>query len=189
MTLRRLHRGLAVALGLFIALHLFNHLAGLAGQDAHRRVQEALRPVYRNGLVEPLLLLAMTLQAGVGLRLLTARHRLTLQTASGGYLALFLLIHVGAVMTARWQGIDTDLAFAAAGLHAHTPWPLVFALYYGLAVTAVFAHLSVPIARRQPTAARFVLGSGVVVVLALVLLLSGRIYPLDIPARLISAFP
>ncbi|MBL9052353.1 MAG: hypothetical protein JNN02_01375 [Tabrizicola sp.] len=190
MMVRRLHRGLALILGFFLVLHLGNHLAGLWGQDAHLAVQKVLRPLYRNPLVEPLLLAAVAVQVGLGLTLMFRRRRMTLQTLSGGYLALFLMIHVGAVMTARWQGTDTTLAFAAAGLHAHAPWPQVFALYYGLAVFAVFAHLSVPLGRRASLlAARVVLGLGAAVALALVLLLAGRITPLIIPQELIAAFP
>lgn len=189
MTLRTVHRGLAVALGLFIALHLGNHLAGLGGQDSHRAVQETLRTVYRHPVVEPLLLAAVAAQVVVGLILVTRRRRLTLQTASGLYLALFLAVHLGAVLTARWQGTDTDLAFAAAGLHAGQPWPVVFGLYYGLAVLAVFAHLSVPLSRLSPLAGRAALVLGGALGVTLVTLLSGQVTPLTIPPALIAAFP
>lgn len=189
MTARRLHRWLGFAVGLFIALHLANHLAGLAAQDVHGAVLQALRIVYRSGLVEPLLLAGLALQAVLGLRLALRKRRLTLQSLSGGYLALFLAIHVSVVLTARWQGTETDLAFAAAGLHAGAPWPVVFGLYYGLAVIAVFAHLSVPLGRRHPTGGRLMLGAGVLCAGLLVLLLAGVITPLAIPVPLIAAFP
>ncbi len=188
MTTRRLHRALAGVLGLFLALHLGNHVAGVLGQDTHRRVQDALRLIYRNRAVEPLLLAAVALQAGLGLALLVKRRRLTLQTATGAYLAVFLLIHVAVVLTSRWQGTDTTLAFAAAGLHADAPWPQFFALYYGAAVFSVFAHVSVPLGRRHRTAARGVLGLGAGVASLLVLLLAGFITPLSIPPSLIAAF-
>ena len=189
MRLRRLHRGLAVLLGAFLVLHLGNHLAGLWGQAAHGAVQDALRVVYRNPVVEPLLLAAVCFQIGAGLLLLSRRPRLTRQSLSGAYLALFLVIHLGAVLAARWQGTETDLAFAAAGLHAPLPWPLVFAAYYGLAVMAVFAHLSVPLSRHAPTLGRAVLVAGGAVALALVALLAGLVTPLTIPPALVAAFP
>lgn len=189
MTLRRLHRGVAVLLGLFLLLHLGNHLAGLWGQGAHRAVQDALRVVYRNPIVEPLLLAAVCFQISAGLMLLARRPRVTLQTLSGAYLALFLLVHLGAVLAARWQGTATDLAFAAAGLHAPLPWPLVFAVYYGLAVMAVFAHLSVPLSRRAPGLGLAVVVAGGVVSVSLVALLAGLVTPLVIPPGLIAAFP
>ena len=114
---------------------------------------------------------------------------MTLQTLSGAYLALFLTIHIAAVLAARWQGIDTDLAFAAAGLHASAPWPLIFAPYYGLAVLAAFAHLSVPISRMHRLAGQTTLALGAAVALAMVLLLAGLITPLTIPPALVAAFP
>jgi hypothetical protein len=189
MTARRLHLALAGLLGLFLALHLGNHLAGLWGQGTHAAVQDAVRLIYRNALVEPLLLAAFGLQVALGQALLIRRPRLTLQTASGAYLALFLVIHVGIVLGARWQGTDTTLAFAAAGLHAPAPWPAIFAVYYGLAVLSVFAHLSVPLGRRNRVAARVLLGAGAATALTLVLLLAGAVTPLVIAPDLIAAFP
>lgn len=189
MTLRRLHRELAVGLGLFLVLHLGNHLAGLFGQEVHRSLQTALRTIYRAPVVEALLLAAVAVQVGLGLALLYRRQRLTLQTVSGAYLALFLAIHVGVVLWSRWQGVETDLAFAAAGLHAPAPWPAVFAVYYGLAVAAVFAHLSVPLSRRAPALGRATLCLGVALALVLVALLAGLVTPLTIPPQLIAAFP
>ncbi|MBL9048113.1 MAG: hypothetical protein JNK34_12525 [Tabrizicola sp.] len=187
--IRTLHRGLAIVLGLFLALHLGNHLAGFCGQDTHLALQTALRQIYRHPLIEPLLLAALALQAGLGTGLLVRQRRLTLQTASGAWLALFLMIHVGAVLTARWQGTDTTLAFAAAGLHAPFPWPQLFAAYYGLAGFAVFAHLSVPLGRRHKTLGHLLLAAGSVIAVALVLLLAGWVTPLTIPSALIATFP
>jgi succinate dehydrogenase/fumarate reductase cytochrome b subunit len=189
MTPRHLHRLLAVFLGLFLALHLGNHLAGFWGQETHGTAQAAVRIFYRNPVVEALLLAAICFQICLGLMLLTRRRRLTLQTLSGGYLALFLLIHLAAVLSARWQGTETDLAFAAAGMHAPLPWPMVFAAYYGLAVMAVFAHLSVPLSRRNGLAGRVCLVTGAALAGGLVALLSGLVTPLKIPPALIAAFP
>lgn len=187
--MRHAHRALAVVLALFLALHLGNHLAGLWGQDTHRAVQMALRSLYRQPVVEAALLAALLTQALLGLALLLRRRRVTLQTASGGYLALFLCIHLGVVLSSRAAGTDTDLAFAAAGLHAPAPWPAVFAAYYGLAVAAVFAHVSVPLSRRNATLGRAVLAFGVALSLTLVALLAGLVVPLTIPPALVAAFP
>lgn len=189
MTVRRLHRGLALCLALFLALHLGNHLAGVFGQDVHGLVQTALRPIYRHPVIEPVLILALIVQIGLGLRLLTRRAKVTTQTLSGAYLAVFLLVHLGAVFAARLQGIDTDLAFAAAGLHAGQPWPILFGFYYGLAVLSVFAHLSVPLDRRLPGLGPLVLVIGTTLSALVVALLAGLVTPLSIPSALILAFP
>lgn len=187
--MRRAHRTLGLLLALFLSLHLGNHLAGLAGQDVHHAVQNGLRLGYRHPLVEPLLFLALAAQAGTGGALLLRRRRATLQTLSGGYLALFLAIHLGAVLAARGRGTETDLAFAAAGLHAPAPWPVLFATYYGLAVLALFAHLSVPLARHHPRTGRATLATGAGAAVVLVALLAGLVTPLRIPPALVAAFP
>jgi len=187
--LRLCHLASAGLLGTFVLLHLGNHAAGLAGQELHRTVQAWLRPLYL-GWMEPLLLLSCAVQLATGLRLAWARRRAKgralLQPLSGLYLALFLSIHVCAVLAARDDGIETDLAFAAAGLHAGLWW-LFFAPYYGLAVLALGLHVSVPLGRHRPRAARLLVVGSVVLTVLLVLLLAGVITPLTIPPALIEA--
>ncbi|MFM7446922.1 MAG: hypothetical protein ACKO2N_24020 [Tabrizicola sp.] len=189
MTLRRLHRFTAIALCLFLALHLANHLAGLAGQEAHREVQMFLRQIYRNPVIEALLLTLLALQVGFGLALARQRRRISLQSLAGLYLAGFIVIHLTAVLSARWQGVETDLAFAAAGMHAPQPWPVVFALYYGMAVTALGLHLSAALARRRPALARILAAFGMAIAAVIVLILAGWPNPLTIPPELIAQFP
>lgn len=178
-----------MVLGGFVLLHLGNHVAGFAGQDVHRSVQLALRWLYR-GWPEPVLLAACAIQIATGLRLIWLRRSIAwssaLQPLSGAYLAAFLAIHVFAVLQARLGGIDTDLAFAAAGLHAGA-WKFFFAPYYGLAVLAFGMHLSVPLGRRNPGMARMLVLASTGLALGLVTLLAGWITPLEIPAELIRA--
>ena len=146
LTLARAHRLTAAALGLFVALHLGNHLALFAGAGAHRAVQAAVSPLYRAALVEPVLITLFALQIGLGLTL--ARRRgmgggwAAAQVGSGLYLAVFLVQHVPAVLAARaaTPPTATDARFAAAVLQG---WPaLYFAPYYALAVAALATHLA-----------------------------------------------
>jgi len=99
-------------------------------------------------------------------------------------MALFLTIHVFAELAARADGIETDLAFAAADMHAGT-WGLFFATYYGLAVLLLGQHLSVPLGRRQPRAARVLVLASAALAVLLVMMLAGIITPLAIPPELI----
>lgn len=190
-TLLRVHRASAVVVAGFVLLHLANHVAGFAGQDMHRSVQEFLRLGYRGGL-EPVLLAACVLQVATGLRMAWARRarfwRSGVQLPSGLYLALFLGIHLSAVLFARWQGTETDLAFAAAGMHAGYWW-LFFAPYYGLAVLAVGLHLSVPLGRRHRALGRATALVAAGLAVALVALLAGFVTPLHIAPALLQAFP
>jgi succinate dehydrogenase/fumarate reductase cytochrome b subunit len=190
---RRLHRAAGAILGVFVALHVANHLAGLAGVDAHVRFMEKARHVYRQPVVEAVLLLCVVAQAGSGLRMLWAgRHRRRgvlpwLQAGSGAYIALFLAIHVSAVLAGRRVGgLDTNFYFAAAGLHVW-PYVLFFAPYYFLAVAALFVHIGCALRRGRAVVAVFAV-AGAVTAGLIVILLMGKVVPVDIPARYLATF-
>lgn len=46
----------------FLAPHLFNHLLGVLGTDVHKSVMDVLRRVYRNGWLEPVIIVTFFLQ-------------------------------------------------------------------------------------------------------------------------------
>jgi succinate dehydrogenase/fumarate reductase cytochrome b subunit len=190
---RRLHRAAGAVLAVFVAVHIANHLAALAGVDAHVHFMERARLVYRQPVVEAVLLLCAALQAASGLAMLwTGRHRRKtlvawLQAGSGAYIALFLAIHVGAVLAARVVGgLDTNFYFAAAGLHV---WPFVlfFAPYYFLAVAALFVHIGCAL-RRGRVVVAWLSGAGIVAATLIVATLMGQIVPVAIPARYLATF-
>jgi succinate dehydrogenase hydrophobic anchor subunit len=189
---RRLHRAAGALLAVFVAVHVANHLAALAGVDAHVRFMDAVRRVYRQPVVEAVLLLCVVLQAASGLRMLwTGRHRRRgalawLQAGSGAYVALFLAIHVVAVLAGRMSGLDTNFYFAAAGLHV---WPFVlfFVPYYFLAVAALFVHLGCALRRGRAVVAGFA-AVGAVVAGLIVATLMGMVVPVEIPARYLATF-
>ncbi|NIA52168.1 hypothetical protein HAV22_00685 [Massilia sp. TW-1] len=190
---RRLHRAAGAVLAVFVTVHIANHLAALAGVDAHVRFMEQGRFVYRHPVVEAVLLACAALQAASGLSMLwTGRHRRRmliawLQAGSGAYIALFLAIHVGAVLAARIVGgLDTNFYFAAAGLHV---WPFVlfFAPYYFLAVAALFAHLGCAL-RRGGVVVAWTAGAGVIVAVVIVATLMGKVVPVAIPTVYLATF-
>ncbi|UOQ70106.1 hypothetical protein [Hymenobacter cellulosilyticus] len=132
----------------FILVHLVNHVAALGGASAHLELMQALRVVYRQPVVEAVLLLAVAGQGITGIRLAVKLRRVAhsraerLQIYSGLYLAFFLLVHTGAVLTGRlYMDLDTNLYFGAAGINTF-PFSLFFVPYYTLAVCAVFLHLA-----------------------------------------------
>lgn len=189
---RRLHRAGGALLAVFVAVHVANHLAALAGVETHVRFMEAARRVYRQPVVEAVLLLCVVLQAASGLRMLWAgRQRRRgvlpwLQAGSGAYVALFLAIHVVAVLVGRAGGLDTNFYFAAAGLHA---WPsvLFFVPYYFLAVAALFVHLGCALRRGRAVVAGFS-AVGIVVAGLIVATLMGLVHPVEIPAKYLQTF-
>ncbi|MEL6944120.1 MAG: hypothetical protein AAFO82_15780 [Bacteroidota bacterium] len=109
---------------------------------------DAARIFYRNIIVESLLLTSVFIQIITGSKLLfTKRKTVTsffpkLQLWTGFYLAVFLLIHVGAVLAGRFVlQLDTNFYFGVAGLNTF-PLNLFFIPYYGLAILAFFGHLA-----------------------------------------------
>jgi len=201
VTLRALHRGSACVVGAFAAVHLANHLAGLAGVETHVAFMQAARRVYRQPFLEAVLLACVAFQAASGLRLMAAGWRTRrgaiawLQAGSGAYLAFFLCVHVGAVLFGRTVlGLDTRFHFAAAGLHV-PPLHWFFAPYYGLAVLALAPHLGCAAWWRWQGRPRWgsmalasALGGGALAGVAIVMLLAGRIHAFEVPADYLRTF-
>ncbi|MFZ1813659.1 MAG: hypothetical protein WBO55_03720 [Rhizobiaceae bacterium] len=147
MSLRRVHLATACLLLIFILAHIANHLGALGGVANHLAVMDILRLAYRNIVVETILLAAFAFQVVIGLRLLLrAKSNVSglvgwAQLLSGGYLAFFVTVHVGAVLSGRMiLGLDTNFWFAVAGYSAGI-LKLWFTPYYFLSVLALFVHL------------------------------------------------
>ena len=202
MSIRKLHRLSACILAVFILLHLGNHLMAIAGAQAHIAFMEAIRPLYRHAVVEPVLLACVLFQCGSGTWMVLRRWKKRsglpawLQAGSGIYLALFLLFHVGAVLFGRAAlKLDTNLYYAAAGF-VLMPYEWFFAPYYFLAVFALFAHLGCAaywqVQARSPMMRRLAMGvpagAGLVLALLIDLALAGRLHPLDIPAKYLHIY-
>lgn len=152
-TLRVAH-GIGAALLLFgyVAIHLFNHLAGLWGAETHLALMDVLRRWYRHPLVEPVLVLLVLAQVGTGLLLLRdwlsrdADVPRTLQVATGAYLGLYIICHLNStfVYARAALGIDTNFWFASggpAGLLGGA-WSMRLLPHYAVAVLAIVLHLS-----------------------------------------------
>ncbi|MFC6634221.1 hypothetical protein [Microbulbifer taiwanensis] len=196
--LHRLHRLSALLISLYIVFHLANHLAALGGVEAHIRFMDGYRNVYRNWLVEPLLLTCVLFQVASGITFIIRRRGRRhgffdrAQAASGAYLAFFLLFHLGAVLYGRhFQGLDTNFYFAAAGLQVGA-YPAFFMPYYALAVLAYFTHLACGLRwllrRRLPPqaldrAATGTMALGLLLAVTIVATFSGALYPVHLPAE------
>lgn len=155
MPAKKLHGASGLCLATFTGLHLFNHLFSIYGPEEHINLMHSLRVFYRNTFIEALLLLSVLVQVITGLQLLCdGRKKATgffekLQRFTGGYLALFLIVHVAAVLWGRQSlGIDTNIYFGAAGINIF-PVNLFFIPYYALAVFSVFGHFAALHARKM----------------------------------------
>lgn len=148
MKLKRLHYLSGLTITVFVGLHLFNHFCSIFGAGTHIEVMDALRPVYRNVVVETVLLMAVVIQVISGLKLFAVGRKTAvsafdkLQIRTGLYLAFFLIFHVSAVLTGRYYlHLDTNFYFGVAGLNAF-PAALFFVPYYALAIVSFFGHVA-----------------------------------------------
>jgi len=202
MKLRAFHRNSAMVIAMFALVHITNHLVSLVGVSAHIAFMEVARGVYRQPVVELLLLFCVAFQVVSGLWFIVrgwAQRQgaiAWLQAISGALLAGFLLIHVGAVMYGRYAlHLDTNFYFAAAGFHV-PPNQFFFGPYYFLAVLALFTHLGCaaywllqasPHKTRVRAVVLFML-VGATVSLLIVSSLAGKLQPVEVPGLYKSTY-
>jgi hypothetical protein len=148
MTIKKIHYLSGLIITLFIALHLVNHFCSIFGADKHIEVMNSLRFFYRNLYIETILLGAILIQIISGIKLFKISRRTAtarfekLHVWTGLYLAIFLVIHLGAVFGGRLLlHLDTNFYFGVAGLNSF-PSNLFFVPYYGLAIISFFGHIA-----------------------------------------------
>ena len=199
LPLVKAHRVIAVGLGLFILTHLAIHLTAIGGPDMHISVLSKIQPLYRNWVIEPILVLAILMQIFIGGKLVWRRWKSPqkrfwgwVQILSGGYLAFFLLIHSSAALGTRYiVGLDTNFYWAASTLNI-APLQYVFTPYYMLGIVSVFAHLAAAIyfGRGQKGArpSWIIIAVGSAVALIIVATFSGAVYDIKIPQDYLDHF-
>ncbi len=202
MSLRVFHRSTAAVIAGFALVHLTNHLLSLHSIATHIAFMNVARTVYRQPAIEVLLLVSVIFQCGSGLWMVvrgwSARQGAVawLQATSGVYLAVFLLIHVSAILLGRIAlRLDTNFYFAAAGFHV-PPFQLFFIPYYFLAVVALFTHAGCAcfwsLGGRSPRLRRVALsvmvGAGCIAGVAITLSLGGRFQSVTVPATYLTPF-
>jgi succinate dehydrogenase/fumarate reductase cytochrome b subunit len=148
MKTRQLHFFSGIVLALFIGIHLFNHFFSIFGIQRHIELMDSLRKIYRHPFIEIVLLVAVVVQIISGFQLVRRNRSRNavffdkLHLYSGLYLAIFLVIHVSAVLVGRFYlKLDTNFYFGAAGINSF-PVNLFFIPYYALAVLSFFGHLA-----------------------------------------------
>jgi hypothetical protein len=116
------HRRLALAHGLsacvilllFVGPHIGNHLAGFWSGPVHIAVMNVARRIYRDDIIQPLLLALIGFQILSGTALLRRRMRMpndffgAVQTMSAVFVGVYFLAHMTAVFAARHAGTDTN---------------------------------------------------------------------------------
>lgn len=150
--LRVIHGCFAAALLVFVAFHLGNHLAGLAGPETHAVVMRIGRTVYRSGPGEVVLLGLLATQLVTGAML--ARRWLlgpcdgfrAAQTISGIAVGAYIVTHANsALVSARLvNGIETDWAWASGAPEGllGDDWNIRLLPHYGIGVFMIGLHLA-----------------------------------------------
>lgn len=156
MKTKELHYLSGLLIALFVGLHLFNHFTSIYGAQVHIQWMNRLRVVYRNPIIEVVLLSAVVVQIVSGIHLFRKKRRVMLnrfgklQIWTGMYLALFLVIHVSAVLVGRFiLNLDTNFYFGVAGINTF-PFSLFFVPYYFLAVVSFSGHIAAIHAQKMP---------------------------------------
>ncbi|MGH8205522.1 MAG: hypothetical protein ACRETK_01975 [Steroidobacteraceae bacterium] len=134
---------------LFIAPHIANHLTGIWNGATHIATMRDVRLVYRNEVIQPLLLTLIGFQILSGTVLARARlHQQnsifgSLQTMTGVYVGVYLLAHMTAVFSARYAGTDTNWTWLTDGGRSMLPSLAGVSLvaHYWMGTVAIFTHI------------------------------------------------
>jgi hypothetical protein len=152
------YRRLAVAHGisalaillLFVGPHIGNHLAGIWSGSVHIAIMNVARHVYRNDIVQPVLLALIGFQILSGAILVARRMRMpsdifgTVQTMCGVYIGVYFLAHMTAVFAARYAEIDTNWSWLTRPNDSLLASLLKLRLiaHYWVGPIAIFAHVA-----------------------------------------------
>jgi hypothetical protein len=135
---------------LFVGPHIGNHLAGFWSGSVHIAIMNVVRRVYRDDMVQPVLLALIGFQILSGIVLVRRRMTLpgdlfsTVQTMCGAYIGVYFLAHMTAVFAARYAGTDTNWSWLTRPNDS-----LLFSLlklrliaHYWVGPIAIVAHLA-----------------------------------------------
>lgn len=143
-----LHYYSGIMISVFIGFHLLNHLLILRSDGHHIRFMQGLRKIYRNRIMEILLLLGISIQIISGITLVILKWNKiesyfdVMQIASGLYMSFFLTVHINAVMIGRYKlKVDTNLYYGA-GVMNMWPHKIFFIPYYSLSILSFFFHVA-----------------------------------------------
>lgn len=197
MNIRSIHRINGLFLAVFVVLHMATHLSGVLGIETYNATQNALRLLYRNLVIEPILLMSFVVQIALGVRLVTQNFKRKMaekwaraQAISGLTFLFFISQHLIAMSVTRWgDGLDTTFYWPASVMSG-PPFFWYFAPYYFLGVAAMFVHLGCAarlhlMRRKSRNAARLAFWGiaifGVAIAALIDLMLLGAFYDITIP--------
>jgi len=206
---KKLHRLTAYILIVFVVTHLGNHLFLIAGRDIYNSVQKILNTVYRNPILEPILIIAISFQVLSGLKMAISSLRRKpkrpfwrrqfwekAQIISGFAFAYFIIEHLAALAGVRWFNPNLETAFYwPASVMNGAPFTYYFVPYYFLGVLAVMTHMGIGLRfvalRKGKRQLGNILGIGSIILgglfgVVIVLSLAGTFYDITLPPEWID---
>ncbi len=149
---RVVHGITAAVIVFYIAFHVINHVFFLASSETYNAVQHIGATVYRNPIVQPILVLLLLLQTITGMRLFwhwsgkRGDVFRSFQLAAGLYLAVYVIGHLDSVFVYARSYLNTpsDWAFAVGAPDGiiHGAWNIRLLPHYLLGVFFVLGHLA-----------------------------------------------
>ena len=203
LRLRALHRYTAYFILIFLVFHIGNHLSGLFGFDTYNRLQGILRTIYRNPIIEPILIFSVILQLCVGLALMIKSLKQSrpknlwswLQLISGILILLTISEHLIALYLARVvSDLDTNFYWPLSVMDG-APFTYYFVPYYFLMVSSVFVHAATGLhfigrdrnySARVDTLAIGLIVIGILIAAVIVLILNQTFYDVPLPPEWID---
>lgn len=195
--MKSLHRITGIVVSVFIILHLGNHMSAIWGIETHISVMNTLRVIYRNPIVEVILISAFAFQSISGIRLFyilfKKKHKSIgdkVKMYSGMLLGLFIINHIVATIGQRiYFDLDTNFYFAARVV-LQDPLYYFFIPYYFLGIMSFGIHLAVIHRDKisshiKPSHARLhyygIIGTFLFISVFILLILAGTFYNIDVP--------
>jgi hypothetical protein len=200
--MQQLHKLSLFIVWTFLGLHLTNQLAGFDGAFAYSEFMALARMIYRHPIVEALVLLAFGMQLITGWMECKSIWRQKsdavrqIKAASSLYLGFFIIIHISIILYDRLvQAMDTNLGYIAASLARPTSG-YVYMVFYGLSILAIFVQIgSLGYEKLETNHKGFgyvffviMVFGAIAMVYFLLLMLSGGLYPIDMPAELTATY-
>ena len=178
-------------LGLFVFIHILNHLMLVISIKEHISFMENFRFIYRNIYIESILLLAFLFQIIKSIKVIwhERKKRRTffekLIFISKIYLIYFLINHISAVLFGRIVfNLDTNIYYAIAGLYIF-PYSLYFVPYYFLSIICLFFYFS----RNKKSYSFYTINSiGFILALVLLFALKSTFYDINVPLRYLNMY-
>jgi len=178
-------------LGLFVFIHIFNHLMLVISIKEHISFMENFRFIYRNIYIESILLLSFLFQIIKSIKVIwhERKKRRTffekLIFISKIYLIYFLINHISAVLFGRIVfNLDTNIYYAIAGLYVF-PYSLYFVPYYFLSIICLFFYFS----RNKKSYSFYTINSiGFILALVLLFALKSTFYDINVPISYLNMY-